>query len=400
VFSGLARIDNGRVRHFSLPHSLDAINGAISFDAGGVRMDSLTARMGGGLVTFGGRVGLAGFAPGELSLTAIGEGMRLRYPEGFSSLIDADLSLRGQMASPVLSGTVAVRSATWTRRFDLSSGIFGLGAVGGAQPAPVGAAPSGFPLRFDVRILAPSTLRVNNNVSDLTVSADLRLSGTYDRPALLGRAEVDRGWLIFEGNRIVVTRGMFDFANPARIEPYFDVEAQTRVQAPGETYRVTLSAAGTPGRMTWDASSDPPLPRIEVLSLLLGEGTSENPELRALQRGARTEQELFTALAARGLTTELSVINRAVEQTFGVTTQITPLIGELSTLQSYNPAARVTIGKRLSSRVYVTYLQALGAGHTEQIVLVEYDQSDRLGWVLSRNEDNTFAIEFRVRHTY
>jgi hypothetical protein len=60
----------------------------------------------------------------------------------------------------------------------------------------------------------------------------------------------------------------------------------------------------------------------------------------------------------------------------------------------------VTIGKRLSSRVYVTYSQALGAGHTEQIILVEYDQSDRLGWVLSRNEDNTFAIEFRVRHTY
>jgi translocation and assembly module TamB len=401
VFSGLARIDNGRIRHFSLPHSLDAINGAVSFDARGIRMDSLTARMGGGLVTFGGRIGLSGLAPGEISLTAVGEGMRLRYPEGFSSLIDADLSLRGTMANPVLAGTVAVRNATWTRRFDPSTGLFGLGGVGtAAAPSSPGAAPSGVPLRFDLRILAPSTLRVNNNVSDVTVSADLRLAGTYDRPALLGRAEVERGWLIFEGNRIVVTRGTIDFANPARIEPYFDMEAQTRVQAPGETFRVTLSAAGTPERFTWDASSDPPLPRIEVLSLLLGEGTSENPELRALQRGAQTEQELFTALAARGLTTELSVINRAVEQTFGVTTQITPLIGELSTLQAYNPAARVTIGKRLSSRVYVTYSQALGAGHTEQIILVEYDQSDRLGWILSRNEDNTFAIEFRVRHTY
>jgi autotransporter translocation and assembly factor TamB len=401
VFSGLARIDNGRIRHFSLPHSLDAINGSVSFDARGVTMDNLTARMGGGLVTFGGRIGLSGYAPGELSLTANGEGMRLRYPEGFNSLIDADLSLRGTMTSPVLGGTVTVRSATWTRRFDPSAGLFGLGAgAGGGATAAVSSAPSGFPLGFDLRIVAPSTLRVNNNVSDLTVSADLRLTGTYDRPALLGRADVERGWLIFEGNRIVVTRGAFDFANPAQIEPYFDVEAQTRVQVPGETFRVTLSAAGTPQRFTWDASSDPPLPRIEVLSLLLGEGTGENPELRALQRGQRTEQELFTALATRGLTTELSAINRAVDQTFGVTTQITPIIGELSTLQAYSPAARVTIGKRLSSRVYVTYSQALGAGHTEQIILVEYDQSERLGWVLSRNEDNTFAIEFRVRHTY
>jgi hypothetical protein len=65
-----------------------------------------------------------------------------------------------------------------------------------------------------------------------------------------------------------------------------------------------------------------------------------------------------------------------------------------------NPAARVTIGKRLSSRVYITFSQAIGAGHTDQIILVEYDQSDRLGWILSRNEDGTFAVEFRVRHTY
>ncbi len=399
IFSGLARIDHGRIRHFSLPHSLDAINGSLSFDGRGVRMDHLTARMGGGLVTFGGSIGLSGYLPGNLSLTAVGEGMRLRYPEGFSSLVDADLSLRGTMASPVIGGTATVRSATWTRRFDPSAGLFGLGAVGGGTAATA-PAPSGLPLRFDIRIVAPSTLRVNNNVSDLTVSADLRLTGSYDRPALLGRAEVERGWLIFEGNRYVVTRGAFDFANPARIEPYFDVEAQTRVQVPGETFRVTLSAAGTPNGFTWDASSDPPLPRIEVLSLLLGEGTGENPELRALQRGQQTEQELFTAFATRGLTTELSVINRAVEQTFGVTTQITPIIGELSTLQSLNPAARVTIGKRLSSRVYVTYSQALGAGHTEQIILVEYDQNERLGWILSRNEDNTFALEFRVRHTH
>lgn len=398
VFSGSATISGGRIRHFALPHSLESIDGRLSFDASGIRMDDLTARLGGGPVRFGGRIGLDGFAPGDLSLTAIGAGMHLRYPEGFTSVIDADLALRGRPAAAVLSGTVTVRSATWTRRFDPNAGIFGLGGVGQAAPGAATPVPSGVPLRFDVRVLAPSTLRVNNNAVDLTANADLRLTGTYDRPVLLGRAEVERGWLIFEGNRVVVTHGSFDFANPARIEPYFDVGAETRVQVPGETYRVTLSAAGTPGRFSWGVSSDPPLPTVQALSLLLGEGADPNPELRALRQGQRTEQELFTALAARGLTTPLSnPVGRVFEKTLGVTTQITPL---LSTLQSLNPAARVTIGKRLSSRVYVTYSQAVGAGHTEQIILVEYDQSDRLGWILSRNEDGTFALEFRVRHTY
>ena len=402
VFSGSASIVNGRFRHFSLPHSLDSINGTVSFDASGLRMDTLTARMGGGLVTFGGRVGLKGYAPGELSLTAVGEGMRLRYPEGFSSVIDADLSLRGTIASPLLSGSVVVRSGAYTRRFDAAAGLFALGGGAGARGGTLGAtAESGFPLRFDLRILAPSTLRVNNNVADVTMSADLRLTGTYDRPVLLGRAELERGWLIAEGNRYVVTRGTLDFNNPTKIEPFFDVAAETRVQVPGQTYHVTLSASGTPSQLNWDISSDPPLPRVEALSLLLGEGVGENPEIRALQRGTLTEQELFTAAGARLLSTPLSAPLGRVGEQLGVdTVQVTPLIGELSTIQALNPAARVTIGKRLSTRVYITFSQAIGAGRADQIILVEYDQSDRLGWILSRNEDGTFALEFRVRHTY
>lgn len=399
LFSGSASITNGRFRHFSLPHSLDAINGTLSFDASGLRMDNLTARMGGGLVTFGGRLGLKGYQPGELTLTAVGEGMRIRYPEGFSSVVDADLSLRGTLALPLLSGTIVVRNGSYTRRFDPATGLFGLGA--GAGVSSGGSAASGFPLRFDLRIVAPSTLRINNNAVDLTANADLRLTGTYDRPVLLGRAEVERGWMIFEGNRYVVTHGTIDFNNPTKIEPFFEVAAETRVQVPGQTYHATISASGTPSRISWDAYSDPPLPRVEVLSLLLGQGADPNPELRALRRGQRTEQELFTAAGARLLSTPLSAPLGRVGEEIGIdTVQITPLIGELSTIQALNPAARVTIGKRLSSRVYVTFSQAIGAGRADQIFLVEYDQSDRLGWVLSRNEDGTFALEFRVRHAY
>ena len=78
VFSGSATITNGRIRHFSLPNSLDAINGVIRFDSRGVRLDDVTATMGGGRVQFGGRVGFDGYLPGELNVTARGEGMQLR----------------------------------------------------------------------------------------------------------------------------------------------------------------------------------------------------------------------------------------------------------------------------------------------------------------------------------
>jgi hypothetical protein len=66
-----------------------------------------------------------------------------------------------------------------------------------------------------------------------------------------------------------------------------------------------------------------------------------------------------------------------------------------------NPTARVTIGKRISERVYLTYSRSLGTTINDQIVLLEYEENDRLSWILSRNEDSqTYALEFRVRRVF
>ena len=67
VFSGSASIADGRLRYMSVPHALEAINGRITFDAGGVRIDDVAARLGEGDVHFGGRIGLNGFAPGDIT---------------------------------------------------------------------------------------------------------------------------------------------------------------------------------------------------------------------------------------------------------------------------------------------------------------------------------------------
>src|SRR5207253_7483671 len=90
-------------------------------------------------------------------------------------------------------------------------------------------------------------------------------------PLLFGRAEVDRGEVTFEDRRYVVTRGNIDFTNPTRIEPFFDVEAETRVRVPGQTYQVTVRAVGTVDRLQPELSSDPPLPAADVLALLFSD---------------------------------------------------------------------------------------------------------------------------------
>jgi hypothetical protein len=55
----------------------------------------------------------------------------------------------------------------------------------------------------------------------------------------------------------------------------------------------------------------------------------------------------------------------------------------------------------VSDRVYLTFSRSLGTTINDQIVLLEYEENDRLSWILSRNEDQqTYALEFRVRHTF
>jgi autotransporter translocation and assembly factor TamB len=261
------------------------------------------------------------------------------------------------------------------------------------------------PVQFDVRLVAPGTFEVNNATVQAALSVDVTLRGTYDRPLLFGQGEVERGVVNFEGRRYTLTRGRLDFTNPTRIDPFFDIEAETNVRQPGQTYRVSLRAAGTRNSLNLEFSADPPLPEVDVIAMLFGDvRTSQDAELQALQNPDLSEQELLKARAARLIGSPLfSEVGRVVEQTFGVDTfQITPLVGADPLQQSsrFNPAARLTIGKQISDSVYLTYARSLNTSTRDQIVLLEFDQSDRLSWIFTRNEDETYSLDFRVRHAF
>ncbi len=411
VFSGSATIAGGRIRYFSLPNALDAINGVVHFDSGGVRLDDVTATFAGGPVQFGGRIGFSGYLPNDLNITARGQDMNLRVPEGVRSLVDADLLLTGPLQAPTLGGTVTVKNALWNRRVDAPGSIFDLASRrSGSTSAPTAEPAPTIPLRFDVQVRVPSTLRVENNMARMVANAELTLRGSYDRPVVFGHADIERGEVIFEGRRYRITRGTMDFTNPARVEPFFDVEAETNVRVPGigQTYRVIVGLAGTSEQLRPSISSDPPLPTAEVLALLFSDArrdANQAPELRALQSPNQAQADILTARATQALTTPISAeVGRVVEQTFGVNTfQLTPsFVDPYGTgTGRINPTARLTIGKRISDKVYLTFSRSLNSTLNDQIILLEIDQSDRVSWVLSRNEDqSTYALEFRVRRVF
>ena len=403
TFKRRALVTNGRVRHLSLPHALDAVNGRLVLEPGAIRFDELSAELGGGPLRFGGRVGLQGYRIGDLGVTAVGRDIALRYPEGIRSRVDVDLTLRGSVDAPTLGGQVSVHDAIWMELFQADGGIIDL--LGDQAAADAGE--TTLPLRFDLRISAPSSLRISDNRAQIVASAELTLTGTYDRPSLLGNAELERGQIYFQGNRYRLTRGSLGFTNPMEMEPFLDVEAETDIRVPGQTYRVTLGLTGPLDRLQPPTlESDPPLQQFEIIGLLLGDVRDpQQAEIRTLRAPEASQQGLLMQGIGTGLLNNpvLAEVGGVVERSFGVDTfEITPSLDDPTAQQSTQlvPTARVLIGKRISDRAHLTFSRAVSGSNQDLIVVFEYDATDRLSWVLSQNEDRTYALDVRVRHAF
>ena len=222
--------------------------------------------------------------------------------------------------------------------------------------------------------------------------------------------ELDPGGLVtFLGKRYTVKEdSIIYFNNPDKIEPSFDIAAETRVRVPGETYRVTLGLTGTnfgldrPGNLTLD--SDPSLPEADILALLISDvPPGKDVELRQARSNVTAEEQLLREVAARAAASPLSSpVGRFFEKTIGFDTfQVTPSLVDPSQQSArLEPGARLLIGKQVSPRAYLTYSRSLTSSTRDEIILLEYDATDRFSWILSRNEDQTYAIEVRVRRAF
>jgi hypothetical protein len=401
--TGKLAIENGRIRDFALPHALEEINGALQFDTRGVTLDGLTGKLARGNVAFSGRIDKEGYLPGRLNVMMNGTDMQLRFPEGMRSLVDASLSLRGTVSDATLEGLVSVKDAVYQRAFSTGGGLFDFGGEDAASPG--GAAAPTIPLRYDIRIVAPSTLQIRNNTLRIVADADVNLRGTFDKPVILGHVEVTRGEATVFAKKFVLTRATIDFNNLARIEPFFDIEAESRIRVPGETYRVTLRATGPPDRLkNFELTSDPPLSEPDALALVVsGVAPGGNLEFRQYSTDITPQVQLAREATAQQLTGRLtSEVSQFAQKTLGVDTfQVTPSLSDPNNLSSrLEPGARVTILKRVSDRVSITYSRSLASSTRDQIILLEYDQTDQFSWVLSRNEDGTYALDWQVRRTF
>ena len=406
TMSGQAEVTNGRLRYRTFPHGIEQINGPLKFDLTRVTVDNVRGKMGGGDVTFSGAIELEGVVPARFNLQANGRAMALRFPAGFLSTVNADLTLIGPVASPTLGGDVQVIRSQYLQQIENDQAILGLTSL--IAPQADIAAPSGdggVPLKLAIHINAPARkLSLEKGAARIFGRANLDIGGTIDNPSILGRIDMDTGEVNISGIRWRLLPSAVEFFNPSRIQPSFDVTALARARAPGQTYDVTLRITGETRGINVDLTSDPPLPFYELVNVLAGERADaglRNADVQSFQTPQAAQQRalstIFTQMLAMPVSSRIgNVVQRAIPcDSFS----IIPLLGAETNLQ-LTPGARVTCGMRVSERVYLTYSRALNAARQYDLFLIEYEQSERMSWVLSRNEDRTFALDFRVRRVF
>jgi outer membrane protein assembly complex protein YaeT len=308
-----------------------------------------------------------------------GRNVALEYPSGLQTESNVDLELAlGETST--LNGRVDVLDGRYREALLLSSRLLNLSSPGGIVRAPPPEWLSR--IRLNVAVNTASDVRIDNNYGRLDVGASLRVVGTAASPGVLGRlVAADDGEIYLGGNTYRIERLTVDLANPRAITPEVNFSAQTRIgnlpigidlrcpaAAPCER-KVTSLATGVDDK--------------EAEARLFGTGggvASAGENLARLLSG-----EL---LGVVGRTVGLDAIRLEQEaQRRDIFDDPTLIAGDV------DPAARLTLAKRLGSNVELVFSQNLAdEGFTW---ITSYVGPFGLSWRLLVLDDQSRSYEFR-----
>ena len=388
VLQGRLDVKNTFISHNDFPSGLSDLNGVLLFDRSRIQVEKLSGTTGGGTIVL---TGSASYGSGalQLDLGATAQGVRLRYPPGVSSTANADLRLTGTTSSVLLTGDITVTKLAVTPGFDF--GAYLEKSKQGVVFTQTDSLESR--LRLDLHVVTTPELQMQTAIARLSGDADLRVRGTADRPAILGRAEVLEGDISFNGTRYRLERGDVTFSNPAKTQPIVDLQAATRVRDYDITIRIRGDATAPNGlKVTWQ--SEPSLPEGDVIALLALGRTQEESAAAAAQSGGTFG---FGGEASNLLINEAlnSTVNSRLQRLFGASRiKIDPqgLASETNIVRG----PQLTIEQQVASNVTLTYSTNVSVS-SQQIIQGEYNITRNISIVALRDQNGVVSFDLRIR---
>ncbi|HEV8368390.1 MAG TPA: translocation/assembly module TamB domain-containing protein [Pyrinomonadaceae bacterium] len=368
----------------------------VRFTANQAQIDSLTGTLGGGRVKASGGALLEGFTVARFLLNLEADDITVPFPENFRSTLDADVEIKGSSREQLISGLVTLRRAEYTEDIELADLINAKRGESIEEGTEIELTRTA--LFAALRVEGRNALVVRNNLADLVGSVSLQLNGPVNDPTISGRITSTSGTLNFRNDRYDVTRALVDLPPSRNVDPVINIEGESQIKG----YRVIISLTGPLSQPQAIVRSEPALPQADVVSLITtGQLSADDTSASILsQSGVGAATSLLTDALIN------APAQKATSKLFGLTRfEINPVIGGRS---SSTPAARLTLGRRISKEVTVTYSTNV-TSDPNQILALEYRVSDRLSFIAQYEQastrklsarTNNFSFEIRFRKRF
>jgi translocation and assembly module TamB len=386
--SGQALLRNGDFRYADFSNGLSNARAELVFNGSRANIQSFTAESGGGKVDV---TGFAAITNGSAAfrLEATAKSVRLRYPEGVSSVSDAALTLFGTAERSEISGTVTVHRVSINPRSDTGTILESTVA-----PIQVPAARAGLiaNMNLDVRVQTAPDVALQTSVAEsIEGDASLTLRGTVANPAMLGRINITQGELVFFGNKYAINQGAISFFNPTRIDPILNIDLETKARG----VDVILTVSGPMNKLGISYRSDPPLQFADIVALL---ATGRAPGDPTTAVGSTGQSQNFQQLGASALLGQAiaNPVAGRLQRFFGVSRlkidpQLTGVTG--------SPEARLTIEQQITPELLFTYITDVSSTST-QLIRVEWSFNRHWSAIVIRDENGYVGLDFAYKKRF
>ncbi|HKG46330.1 MAG TPA: translocation/assembly module TamB domain-containing protein [Pyrinomonadaceae bacterium] len=361
------------------------LRAALRFTANQAQIDSLEGTIGGGRVSATGGALLDGFTVSAFRVSIHGDDVTVPFPQDFRSTLDADVEIRGSSREQLIGGVVNLRRTEYTQDIELADLINtrrGESIEEGAEIELTRTA-----IFTALRVEGRNALVVRNNLADLVGSVSLQLDGPINDPTISGRITATSGTLNFRNDRYDITRALVDLPPSRNADPILNIQAESQIRG----YRVIIALNGPLSQPQASVRSEPALPQSDVVALIttgqLSTGDTSSSILAQSEVGAATSLLTDALINAPA--------QRATSKLFGLTRfEINPVIGGTT---GSTPAARLTLGRRISKELSVTYSTNV-TSDPNQILALEYRVSDRLSFVAQYEQASTRRLSARTNN--
>ncbi len=307
---GFVKMENGRYEHVDLGALLPSIGMRVDLEQVGkdtpgaakIQFDAADGQ--GGTVHVAGRTGLDG--KGMDIITHINHLRPLRRRDVRVDL-SGDVTVRGEATAPEVRGQLTVNQGvvllnrldvagsvtTLPMREDVPVWVQGKANVISRKDDIKPAASAALPAaaqgggHLDIRLLMPGRFLVEGFGLQSEWKADMHVSGSPLAPVISGQVEAAKGQLDILGKVFKLSRGAITFGGGNVANPLLDILLINQTAS----LTANMAITGTVRKMQLTLSSEPALPRDEILAqMLFGKSANELGRLENLRLAAAVAQ--------------------------------------------------------------------------------------------------------------